>query len=195
MITAACHAAQNFNAHGAGACPKCQRQRRGSEKACAQCGLLVSRWLSFRGEVSSHPVLDPLWVKLSSDWLNPSAHDQFLDAARVSGSLAIAAALYRKACLDSSRRVEAQAGLKRSLLLAERLLAVAADNCPSKPSSERSVKIVRGFCAIMMCLAGFGVFTLTLRSMASRPAAAVAQQVEPARAELLPQVAYASVTR
>src|SRR5712692_10185369 len=146
MMTAACHAAQISTAHGADACPKCQRQRRGNEKACAQCGLLVSRWLSFRGEVSSHPVLDPLWVKLSADWLNPSAHDVFLDAARVSGSLAIAAALYRKASLDPSRRSEAQAGVRRALLLAERLLAVAADNSPSQPARERSVKIVRGFC-------------------------------------------------
>ena len=55
-------------------CPKCSRPARDTDQACARCGLLRSRWDSFNSQVTSHPLLDPLWDLARSDWEEPKRH-------------------------------------------------------------------------------------------------------------------------
>lgn len=57
------------------ACPKCgQRAPAPNVVACARCGLLRSRWATFRAQIAPHPGLDPLWQAALSDWENPQRH-------------------------------------------------------------------------------------------------------------------------
>ena len=62
-------------ARAAPACPKCGRECRLSDVACARCGLLRSRWPTFRSQVAKHPVLDPLWKAAEGAWDEPARHE------------------------------------------------------------------------------------------------------------------------
>ena len=62
-------------ARAAPACPKCGRECRLSDVACARCGLLRSRWPTFRSQVAKHPVLDPLWKAAEGSWDEPARHE------------------------------------------------------------------------------------------------------------------------
>jgi hypothetical protein len=100
-------------------CPKCRRERRPGEDACARCGLLVTRWEGWVDDAPAHPLLDGLWAACEADWQDAAVHDRFLEQATAAGELDVAAARYRAACRQRPGDARAQAGLKRTLVLVE----------------------------------------------------------------------------
>ncbi|MFI5289688.1 MAG: hypothetical protein ACHQ17_08555, partial [Polyangia bacterium] len=62
-------------------CPKCQRERRPGEDACARCGLLVARWEGFLLELPLLPPVDQAWDELLRAWHDDEAHRRFLQIA------------------------------------------------------------------------------------------------------------------
>jgi hypothetical protein len=118
-------------------CPKCQRERRAGEDACAKCGLLVSRWAGFANEIQSHPLLDALWGKVEESWEDDARHARFLDEAAAAGALDLAAARYAtrlrqhsnsEGGSDSDSDPRARAGLERATRLALQLQKLTADS-------------------------------------------------------------------
>jgi hypothetical protein len=100
-------------------CPKCRRERRAGEDACARCGLLVTRWEGWSGDPPAHPLLDGLWAACEADWEDPAAHERFLEQAVAAGGLDVAAARYRAAHRQRQGDARAEAGLLRATRLAD----------------------------------------------------------------------------
>lgn len=60
---------------GLGQCPKCGALAPARAVAsCTRCGLLRSRWPTFRAQIAPHPVLDPLWEATLKAWDDPQRH-------------------------------------------------------------------------------------------------------------------------
>jgi hypothetical protein len=104
-------------------CPKCQRERRPGEDACARCGLTVTRWESFTDEVAPHPAIDAAWAELESRWNDADAHRRFLDLAASADGLDLAAAHYRKRLKGDPSDERARKQLERASALAETMHA------------------------------------------------------------------------
>src|SRR3954468_22248237 len=92
-------------------CPKCQRIRQPGQDACAQCGLLVTRWESFKLEVPSLEPVDKAWSDLQPQWTEDEAHKRFLDLAAQFDGLDVAAALYKKRSIEDPQDIRAREGL------------------------------------------------------------------------------------
>ncbi len=108
-------------------CPKCQRERRPGDDACARCGLTVTRWESFTDEVAAHPALDAAWAELEPRWSDPDAHRRFIELAASADALDLAAAHYRRRLKADSSDERARKGLARAGSLAESLHAARLD--------------------------------------------------------------------
>jgi hypothetical protein len=108
-------------------CPKCQRERRPGDDACARCGLLLSRWESYSDEVAAHPAIDAAWSALESSWEDADAHRRFLELCAGADGIDLAAAHYRARLRRASDDSRARAGLERALTLVERLHAARVD--------------------------------------------------------------------
>lgn len=107
-------------------CPKCQRERRPGEDACARCGLLVTRWEGFSEDVAKLEPVDAAWEALKREWHDEDAHRRFLDlSAQVSG-LDVAAAHYRRAARERPDDPRPEMMLKRAFMLAQNLYAARA---------------------------------------------------------------------
>lgn len=104
-------------------CPKCQRERRPAEDACARCGLLVARWEGFQVEFPSFEPVDTAWAELLKAWEDDGAHRRFLDGAAHAGGLDVAAARYRQILRERPADPRAEGGLRRAASLAENLCA------------------------------------------------------------------------
>lgn len=110
-------------------CPKCQRERRPGEDACARCGLLVTRWEGFEVEVPNLPPGDPVgraWAALEGSWQDDAAHKRFLEQAATFDELDVAAAFYRKRSNADPTDGKARAGLERTALLAQEVYVAKA---------------------------------------------------------------------
>src|SRR6476469_7668813 len=107
-------------------CPKCQRTRQAGQDACAQCGLLVTRWEGFQLEVPSLEPVDKAWSDLQAQWTDDEAHQRFLDMAAQFDGLDVAAALYNKRSMDEPQDGRAREGLSRAVTLAQTLYAAKA---------------------------------------------------------------------
>ena len=145
------------------ACPKCRRERRPGEDACARCGLLVARWAGFSaGEPAplAHPLLDALWKKVEESWDDEAAHARFLDAAVEERALDLAAARYRAAQDRSPDDARAHAGLERAGLLATQIQMQAE---PVLGPSARWLKLVGLAAAALLLMATMWVLFLSLR--------------------------------
>jgi hypothetical protein len=116
-------------------CPKCFAVERPGLKACARCGLLVSRWATFSASLPEDPRLDELWRALLADWQDPQRHARFLDEAAGASGLDLAAARYRLAARERPGDPLAEAGLARAAMLAERLHAARAES--ERPGPQR----------------------------------------------------------
>jgi hypothetical protein len=130
----------------AAACPKCQRERRPGEDACARCGLVVTRWEGFAAVsvgLAGHPLLDGLWAAVEADWNDGAAHERFLDQAASARRLDVAAARYGAARRTRPGDARAESGLKRAALLVERLLEV--ERTTPVPSGTRLVQLALAF--------------------------------------------------
>lgn len=58
-----------------GQCPKCGALAPArAVTSCTRCGLLRSRWPTFRAQIAPHPVLDPLWEATLKAWDDPQRH-------------------------------------------------------------------------------------------------------------------------
>lgn len=113
-------------------CPKCERERRPEEAACARCGLLVARWPRFQPPPIAHELVDASWAALEALWEDDSAHARFLDEASRAEALDVAATRYRERARKQPGDERARAGLTRAALLAERLHDARAA-APSEP--------------------------------------------------------------
>lgn len=107
-------------------CPKCQRERKPGEDACARCGLLVARWDGFVLELPSVPEVDAAWTALAEAWHDAEAHRRFLELASSLDALDVAAAHYREAKRARPGDPRADDGLRRAVSLAESLYAQKA---------------------------------------------------------------------
>jgi hypothetical protein len=107
-------------------CPKCQRERKPGEDACARCGLLVARWEGFVLELPSVPEVDAAWKQLQDVWHEADAHRRFLEQASSLDALDVAAARYREAKRERPGDARAEDGLRRAVSLAESLYAQRA---------------------------------------------------------------------
>jgi hypothetical protein len=137
-------------------CPKCQRERRPDEQACARCGLLVSRWESFVTEPLEHPAVDAAWATLREHWEDSAAHRAFLEAASVADALDVAAARYRDELRAHPSSSRAQRGLKRAEALAVNLHAQRSlgDRVSmSSPTLRTALKILAVLVAMAVILA------------------------------------------
>ncbi len=133
-------------------CPKCGEERRPGADACRRCGLLVSRWATFKKDIlPAVPVLDALWAKLEADWENDALHARFLDEAATLGSLDLAAARYR-ARLRRGDDPRAQAGLDRAVRLVLQLHKVEGPD-PALGTAARLVKFAGIFIAVVLFVA------------------------------------------
>jgi hypothetical protein len=108
------------------ACPKCQRERRPGEAACARCGLEVDRWDGFAAAPPAHEALDAAWAALLTSWEDNDAHRRFLEAAAHMDALDIAAARYQERRREYPSDARADTGLRRAASLAENLQAARA---------------------------------------------------------------------
>ncbi len=108
-------------------CPKCQRERRPAEDACARCGLAVARWESFTDGVTPHPAIDAAWTDLDARWSDADAHRRFLELAASADALDLAAAHYKKRLGSDPSDERARKGLERAASLAETLHAARID--------------------------------------------------------------------
>jgi hypothetical protein len=100
-------------------CPKCQRERRAGEDACARCGLLVARWSGFQAELPTLEPVDRAWAELLGAWSEPEAHRRFVERAAQCDGLDVAAALYRHHLRSHPGDAFAEEGLKRTVTVAQ----------------------------------------------------------------------------
>jgi hypothetical protein len=116
-------------------CPKCQREHRPGESACARCGLLVARWESYRDETPPCPPVDAAWTELQTRWDDDAAHRRFLETASRADALDLAARYYRRRRQEAPNDVRAAEGLRRAASMAESLHAArAVERRPTRPS-------------------------------------------------------------
>ena len=143
-------------------CPKCQRERRPGEEACARCGLLVVRWQGFVPELPSVPEADAAWQALQGEWESADAHRRFLETASALDALDVAAARYREARRDRPGDAKADEGLRRAVSLAESLYAQKAQSARTRmPSGWLRVAGLIG--AIVVLVVALGLFFWALR--------------------------------
>jgi hypothetical protein len=138
-------------------CPKCQRERRPGEDACARCGLLVARWEGFLLELPLLPPVDQAWDELLRAWHDTEAHRRFLQIAAGSDGLDVAAAHYRQAEREHPDDPRARAGIDRAVSMAVNLYvgkSLAART--SVPSGWLRLAGLAG--AIVVVLAALGLF-------------------------------------
>jgi hypothetical protein len=145
----------------ASACPKCGRERKPGEDACARCGLLVARWATFATAAPAHPELDALWAAVDAGWDDDAAHARFLDEAARLGALDVAAARYGKR-LRQENDARARVGLERAALLAERLHAADVAATPAEPAA-RWLKVLGVALAALLFVAGAWLLVVALR--------------------------------
>jgi len=149
-----------------GVCPKCQRERKPTEQACARCGLRVDLWEGFRVELPSSPPVDEAWERLKADWHSDDAHRRFLEQAASFDGLDVAAALYREAWRqarrESSDDPRAQEGLRRAGALAESLYAQKAHAARTRVPSGW-IRVAGFLGAIVIILGGLGAAWLLMR--------------------------------
>lgn len=113
------------------ACPKCGREGRAGERACARCGLLVARFGGFAAEQGSGaPALDALWERCASAWDDPSAHDRLLDQATRLGLLPALARRYRERSAGGADPVAAKRLSQIAVLLDHALRAEVREEPP-----------------------------------------------------------------
>jgi hypothetical protein len=129
-------------------CPKCHRTRLPGQDACAQCGLLVTRWETYKPEVPSLEPVDKAWSDLQAKWDDDAAHEMFLELAAHFDGLDVAAALYKKRSVDDPQDTRAREGLTRAVTLAQNLyVAKARDSIAEGYNQIR--KIVLIFAAVL----------------------------------------------
>lgn len=102
-------------------CPKCQKERKPGEDACARCGLLVARFELYRDELPELPAIDEAWAALAGRWEDDEAHRRFLETAAACDGLDLAAGHYRKVRAERPDDARAEAGLERAVELAVNL--------------------------------------------------------------------------
>src|SRR5215470_10497176 len=136
------------------ACPKCGRERRPGDEACARCGLRVALWEGWKEEIPSIPVLDEAWQKLQGEWNDERAHRRFIEQAAQLDALDVAAAHYRHVKRERADDARAEEGLKRAAQLAVSLYAQKAQAARTVPPSGWW-RIAGLIGAIVIILAGF----------------------------------------
>jgi hypothetical protein len=144
------------------ACPKCQRERRPGEDACARCGLLVARWDGFAVEEPTHPALEEPWRALVGAWDDERAHTRFLELASMVDALDVAAAKYRgrqRAQPDDER---AAAGMARAVTMAHTLYVARAE-AERPPRAPVILKLMGTMFAGLILLAAIYVAVVTFR--------------------------------
>jgi hypothetical protein len=148
-------------------CPKCQREARPGDPACARCGLLVSRWEGF---IYERPVLQPVdeaWKRLEINWEDDRAHRQFLELAVSVDGLDVAAAHYqeaRRARPDDSRASE---GVRRSVALAQSVYTARSQAERTRSTSgwaTGGLRVGGLLGAIVVVLAFIGILQFLWRS-------------------------------
>jgi hypothetical protein len=144
------------------ACPKCGRERRPGEEACARCGLRTALWDGWREEMPSIPALDEAWEKLQHEWEDERAHRRFLEQAAQLDALDLAAAHYRQRRRENPNDARAEEGLKRAAQLAVNVYAQKAQaERTTPPSGWWRVGGLIG--ALVIILAGFWVAWILMR--------------------------------
>jgi len=144
-------------------CPKCQREHRPGESACARCGLLVARWESFRDETAPCPPVDEAWAALQTRWDDDAAHRRFLETAAMADALDLAARLYRRRRQEHPSDARAAEGLRRAASMAESLHAArAAERRPPTPSPLWRIVSLLGAAVVVLSLVW--ILSLLLRS-------------------------------
>jgi hypothetical protein len=130
-------------------CPKCRRQARETDQACARCGLLRTHFATYDPRPPPHPRLDPLWAHALADWEDARRHQALFDVVQsdVIGMEALAGLSQRYSAVLRERPDDqiAAAAQERLLQLALRL--------PSPADRERGdlwVKVVRGAFGVIL---------------------------------------------
>ncbi|MSP62370.1 MAG: hypothetical protein EXR72_18960 [Myxococcales bacterium] len=100
-------------------CPRCERSRAASDEACAQCGLLVSRWPGFDPGAGDPPGLEALWATCAATWLDVAAHDRLLQAASLIDGLPGLARRYRLRAKADPDDEMARRRLQKVVVMAE----------------------------------------------------------------------------
>ncbi len=85
-----------LSSHETETCPKCGRDVEKGESACADCGLLRSRFAGFASASRAiDPALEILWERCVQNWGDPDTHERFIAQASKSEAFAEAARHYR----------------------------------------------------------------------------------------------------